>query len=430
MKEKAFFSRFQAWSACLGNLFEHYDAALFGFLSSLLASYIFPDKEPLTALILVYAMIPLGMMARPIGALLFGYIGDAYGRKPALFLTLGGMALVSGALALTKSYLHGGLLIPMAFVTGRILQNFFAAGETIGGAIYLLENTEEKKHDLLSGIYNSTTIGGILLAAAGVALLVYFDTLPQSWHYLYAFGCITALFGCFVRHKNGGGVEPIKKTGVLSFVGVFWHYRRALLWIMVTAGFSYANYSISLILINGFVPLVSPVTTEEMMKMNIPLLLLDFCALPFFGWLSSKVSREKLLLSSAMIALVCALPLFMMLKGASLMSVIAIRVALVLIGVAFAAPFHAWVIQLIPSTHRYTVISLGYALGSQLIGGPTAAFSLWLYKQTHIVSSIAWYWALLSLAATAVMIQAYRKERRSPPINSKMFLLMSRFYIF
>ena len=91
-------SRFQLWSACLGNLFEHYDTALFGFLSPFLAPLIFPEKDPMTALILTYAIIPLGMVARPIGSLVFGYIGDVYGRRHALFLTLAGMSLISGCI--------------------------------------------------------------------------------------------------------------------------------------------------------------------------------------------------------------------------------------------------------------------------------------------------------------------------------------------
>lgn len=65
-------SRWQLWNACLGNLFEHYDTALFGFLSPFLASLIFPDHDPITALILTYAIIPIGMLARPLGALVFG----------------------------------------------------------------------------------------------------------------------------------------------------------------------------------------------------------------------------------------------------------------------------------------------------------------------------------------------------------------------
>src|SRR5204862_5975364 len=95
-------SRF--WSAWLGNFFEHYDTALFGFLSPFLAPLIFPDKEPIVALILTYAIIPLGMLARPIGSLVFGYIGDVYGRKQALFLTLAGMSCVSGCIAFTPTY--------------------------------------------------------------------------------------------------------------------------------------------------------------------------------------------------------------------------------------------------------------------------------------------------------------------------------------
>src|SRR4051812_25423429 len=96
------------FSAWLGNLFEHYDTALFGFLSPFLAPLIFPKQDPLTALILTYAMIPLGMLARPIGSLFFGYIGDVYGRAVALFWTLAGMAIISLCIALTPLYAQVG----------------------------------------------------------------------------------------------------------------------------------------------------------------------------------------------------------------------------------------------------------------------------------------------------------------------------------
>lgn len=69
METQKTLSPIQLWSAYLGNLFEHYDTALFGFLSVFLAPLIFPDKEPLTALILTYGMIHLGMIIRPFGTL-------------------------------------------------------------------------------------------------------------------------------------------------------------------------------------------------------------------------------------------------------------------------------------------------------------------------------------------------------------------------
>ena len=409
---------FRMWSACLGNLFEHYDAALFGFLSCFLAPLFFPEKEPITALILIYAMIPLGMIARPIGALVFGYIGDRYGRGHALFLTLAGMAFVSGCLAICPSFVQASMIAPIVFCLGRILQNFFAAGETMGGAIYLLESTEEKSHDLLSSLYNATTIGGILLASFGVALLVSFGVIAEGWRYLYLIGCITALFGCIVRKKKIPLSQDYRarKSELADQIKILWRYRKALVWVGISSGFSYANYSVSLVLLNGFIPLVSKVSSARMMELNTLLLVLDFCTLPFFGWLASKVSREKIMLASSLVAAIGAIPLFFLLQGASLMGIVVIRTLFVLIGVAFTAPFHAWAQQMVPQAHRYSVISFAYALGSQILGGPTALISLWLFKKTGQISSVSWYWMVLAITSSVVMMAAFVTKRRNASV--------------
>src|SRR5215208_4599886 len=97
-------SNLSKWSILLGNLFEHYDNALFSLLSPFLAPLFFPGQDPLTALILTYCIIPLGMIARPIGSLFFGYIGDTRGRKEALVLTLSGMAIVTTLMGFMPTY--------------------------------------------------------------------------------------------------------------------------------------------------------------------------------------------------------------------------------------------------------------------------------------------------------------------------------------
>lgn len=405
-------SRRQLWNACLGNLFEHYDTALFGFLSPFLAPLIFPDKEPIVALILTYAIIPLGMLARPLGSLVFGYIGDVYGRKHALFLTLAGMSFVSGCIAFSPTYSQAGILAPIIFCIGRALQNFLAAGETMGGAIFLLENSSENRHDLFSSLYSASTMGGHLLASLGVFLLSYYKLTDSGWRFLYLFGCITALFGCLIR-RSPHTVQPSVKfpQTVTNLKNTLWTYRTPLVCIMITSGFASATYSIALVLMNGFIPLVSTLSKTEVMKINTYLLILDFCALPFFGWIASKVPREKLMLSASLGVVLFALPLILSLKGASLMGIIGVRIAFVIFGVAFFAPFHAWAQQLIPSTCRYAVISLGYALGTQALGSPTAALALWCFQKTGMVSSIVWYWMFLGLLSSGVIALALRKKQ-------------------
>jgi len=408
-------------SSCFGNLFEHYDTALFGLLSPFIASFIFPEKEPLTALILTYAMIPLGMIARPFGSLFFGYIGDVHGRGKALFLTLAGMGIISGAIAFSPTYTQAGILAPLIFCIGRILQNFFSSGETMGGAIFLLENTSEKKHDLLSSCYNASTIGGILLASAGVSVLSRYNMVESGWRLLYLLGSVTAIFGCLVRRKvpfiPTSEKPPIFSETLAHLFKVFWEQKKALGSIMIISGFSYATYSIALVFLNGFIPLISSLTKAQMLSLNTSLLIIDFCALPFFGFLSSKISREKMMMISSLSIILTALPLLYLLQGASLIQALGVRICFVLLGVAFSAPFHAWAQNLVPAANRYAIISLGYALGSQLLGSPTAVISLWLFKTTGNVLSVSWYWILLAFASSLVMIFSFKKSRIAETIS-------------
>lgn len=404
--------RAEVWSAHLGNLFEHYDTALFGFLSPFLSPLLFPEEEPLIALLFTYAIIPLGMLVRPLGALVFGYIGDVHGRTKALSLSLFSMAIVSGLIAITPLYAQVGLLAPVLFVLSRLMQNFLASGEMMGGAVFVLEKTEAKKHDFLSSLFGVSTIGGILLASAGVACLSHYDLIASSWRYLYVFGCVTAFFGFMIRRTLRRGSSPVSASS-FSWKKVFQRHWKALLCIMVSSGFSYATYSISLVLMNGFIPLITSWTKAEMMSLNTGLLIVDFFALPFFGWLSSKLSRKTIMLFASIGAAMTAIPFCFLLENATFIILIGIRVLFVLFGVAFSAPFHAWTQQLVPATERYAVISLGYALGSQLFGGPTAAISLWLYKQTGNIGSIAWWWTGLALSSAVVVALSQKVSQKA-----------------
>lgn len=396
-------STLSKWSMLLGNLFEHYDTALFSLLSPFLAPLFFPGQDALTALILTYGIIPLGMIARPIGSLIFGYIGDTRGRKAALMLALIGMAIITGLMGFMPTYQQVGILAPMLLSLGRILQNFFAAGEVIGGAIYLIENTPEDRKDMASSLFNASTVAGILLASIGVSVLCTLDMVYEYWRLLYFLGCSTALFAAFLRIKSPITPSLLSSTPVSSIqfvLKICWDNRNALIAIAMASGFSYATYTLALVMMNGFIPLITSISKTEMMHLNTILLIVDFLLLPFFGIIACRFSREKMMFLSGILAVVTGFPLFFFLQGAALLTVILIRLCLVIIGVWFSAPFHSWSQNLVPSTHRYTVVSFAYAIGSQVLGGPTAAISLWLFQKTDWVFSGAWYWMILGLLSS------------------------------
>src|SRR3990167_5670084 len=138
----------------IGNALDHYDQALFALLAPFIASLFFDKQDPVTALILTYGMLPLGLLSRPLGSLFFGWIGDRFGRRQALSYSLFGMALVTLSIGCLPTSSQIGIWAPILLGCGRLIQNFFTAGETIGGAIFVLEQTPESQRSLASSFYD------------------------------------------------------------------------------------------------------------------------------------------------------------------------------------------------------------------------------------------------------------------------------------
>src|SRR5690606_12627572 len=121
---------------------EYYDMSLYGLMAPLLISIFLPGVDKLDALILTFVMTPISIIVRPIGAVVIGRIGDIYGRKRALLISIGGMAAVTGMIGALPDYQSIGYLAPISFVIFRSLQGFFLAGEYNGAAIFSLEHSD------------------------------------------------------------------------------------------------------------------------------------------------------------------------------------------------------------------------------------------------------------------------------------------------
>lgn len=396
-------------STFLGNIFEHYDTALFAMLSPFLAPLFFPDQSPTVALILIYGMMPLGMLAKPIGSLLFGYLGDIFGRETALFWSFSGTAAVTASIAFLPTHSSIGFMAPLLLSIGKMMQVFFSAGESSGGGIYLLEHTNKSNEDVVSSFYGASTILGVLIASAAVSLLSYMNWMEMGWRVLYLIGSAVAIFGWFLRKQQLKTPMPTTTSPRPTFtehIKSCWQQRQMLLPIILASAFTYTTWSISLILMNGFIPLITNVTRAEMMQLNTFLLLIDCLSSPLFGLLAQRYSRERMMFLATLCATTTGLPLIHLLDGATFMTVVVIRLILVLTGVWFSSTYYSWCQNLIPLKQRYTTISFGYAIGSQLIGSPAAAISLWLYHQTGIPAIAGLYWVVLAFTTSIVMYTA------------------------
>lgn len=399
-------------SAMVGNFLEHYDNALFGLLAPFIAPLFFKGTDPVTALVLTYCILPLGLITRPFGSIFFGWIGDRIGRKYALFYSLSGTALVTMSMGLLPTYQEIGSHAPLFLAFGKMLQSFFVAGESSGGAIFILEHTPQKKRSFVSSCYDASSIGGILFASALITLFSTLGWLDQYWRLLFFAGGVTALFGLLLRWKTEDGPEFLheKKTLPERIWPLLKEQKRTLLAIILVSGFSYTLYSLAFTLMTGYIPLITSATRTEIAKTNTLLLIIDFLLLPCFGYLASKFGKRRIMIAAAITSALTAIPLFSLLDQAQAGVIIAVRIIIVLCGVAFSAPYHAWALEQLPPRHRYRILSLGNALGSQLIGMPASAICLWLYQL------LGWSWSpglylLITGSAASLALVSFSKSK-------------------
>ena len=263
----------------------------------------------------------------------------------------------------------------------------------MGGAVFLLEHTPEKTHDVWSSLYGASAMGGHLLAALGVFCIHYFGYTENGWRFLYILGCITALFGCQLRTSLH--LSPASQKQNLPETAPFSDYVSAFFPLFLCSGFAKATYGAAVVVMQGLLPILSALSATEVAMMNTYLLCLDFILFPLFGWTATVLSRERQMFFATVGIVVLAGPLFHLLSGASFWTVFAIRTIFISLGVAFCAPFYAWAQQLVPPGYRYRFLSVGESIGNQLLGGPTAACALWCFHTTGSSVSAAWYWIAL-----------------------------------
>lgn len=403
------------FTGIIGNIFEHYDTALFGLLAPFIAPLFFYQEDPITALILTYAILPLGILMRPLGSLFFGYIGDNFGRKQALFCSLSGMAFVTICMGFLPTFTEVGIWAPVLLATARMCQNFFAAGEYIGGAVFVIEHTEKTKRSLMSSLYDASSIIGILFASSLVAFFGTFSSIEENWRYFFWGGGFTGIIGVILRLKAQESAEFLAVESHLkkSLKNVILMHSKTLIAIIFASGFSYTTYSLAFILMNGYTPLITNLSKVEVMTINTFLLVLDMILLPIFGYIAIKTSKTFVMLCGTIGSILFALPLFILMNNSSIEVVIFVRVVIVTLGVAFAAPYHAWAVEQVTPQYRYTILGLGSAIGSLLIGAPASAICLWLYKTTSWNAAPAIYLMFVGILATTAVYLSRKKASKT-----------------
>src|SRR4051812_39486391 len=172
--------RLVIFASTLGTVFEWYDFFIYGTLAAVIGKVFFPASSETAQFLLALASFGVGFGVRPIGAILFGYLGDRLGRKYTFLVTITLMGLATAAVGLVPGYASIGMAAPIVLVLLRVLQGLALGGEYGGAAIYVAEHAPRGKRGFYTSFIQAGVIGGFLLSVAVVLVANWFVD-PAAW---------------------------------------------------------------------------------------------------------------------------------------------------------------------------------------------------------------------------------------------------------
>ncbi|MDQ8728519.1 MFS transporter [Bradyrhizobium sp. LHD-71] len=379
-------SRKAIWAASIGNLLEWYDFGVYAYLATLIAAKFFPNTDATASLLAAFAAYGVGFLARPLGGIVIGRLGDTRGRKAALVLTIFMMAFGTVGIGVLPSYDSIGIWAPILLVLLRIIQGIAAGGEWGTSTAFIVEWAPPARRGLFGSFQQVSTAGGSLLGSATAAVLtsLFSDAamLEWGWRVPFLLGAVLLIVGVYMRwnvdetpsyeaSREAAADAPVVSgfpLGALAFgFTIFWTvaYYTLLAWMP------------------SFTQRFAGLTPSEALWSNTIGLVAMVIAIPVWGALSDRVGRRPLLMASALGIGILAWPLFsLMAQGGGFALVLPIQILFGVLLALYSGPGPAAISEIFPTHLRSTWMSVGYTLAVAVFGGFAPFIATWLIRET------------------------------------------------
>jgi MFS transporter, MHS family, proline/betaine transporter len=411
-------------AAAVGNALEFYDFTVYAFFALIIGKLFFPVNDPIGQLLLAVASFGVGFFTRPVGGLLIGMYADRAGRKKAMLLTLGLMALGTAMIAVAPTYAQAGIVAPVILVSARLIQGFSAGGEVGASTTLLLEQAPSNRRGFYAAWqFASQGLSALAGALTGVALSATLTSAQlESWGWRVPFVIGTAIVpvGWWLRrtmeetpptqthHANKAPKIPL-------FTVLREHSRAVLTGLGLTIGGTSAHFIIVFYLsIYGVKTLGLPGWTS-MLSGCVSGAILFFLA-PLGGYMSDRIGRRKVLQITRILLMLVFYPAFALLnRSPTPGTLLAVVMLLSIVHSINCGPMGAMLGELFPRPVRATGAAIVYSLGVAIFGGFAQFFVTLLIGLTKSVMAPAWY--VLGCGALSVIAVVFMRERSQDALD-------------
>lgn len=403
----------------IGNFMEWFDFAIYGYFTAIIGAQFFPAGDATAATLSGLAVFAVGFISRPVGALFLGPIGDRFGRRTVLIITVLGMGIITTLIGLTPSYDTIGIAAPIIVVILRLVQGMMVGGEWTSAAAYIGESAPKAKRALFASIVTATAglafLVGTLTAALLTAVMDEASLASWGWRIPFVFSLVMAIVAVYIRQKleDTPVYQELERKRETNSIEVTSAGEKARAFIMTLAFSGIFGVSLYYFVTYANNHLTGPVGMER-----LPALLATGAAMivyvvfnPVVGAWSDRIGRRPVLLTGVIGLIVWSLPAFLLLNtGNPFLAFISLVIFSFFVACC-AVMNNVLLVEVFPASVRSTGSAIGYNLAYALLAGPGPLVAAALVASTGLLISPAFYVIAVAIVALLVLAPLLKETR-------------------
>lgn len=375
---------------------------------------------------MTFTVFALSFLARPVGGILFGWIGDCYGRQRALIISLAVMAISTFLIACLPTYNSIGIVSPILLCIFRICQGLSAGGEHTGSAVYLAEHAPLKRRALWVSTVPTSAAFGVLISSAVSLLIVNSFTQDQLLMWGWRLGYWVGTFLCFISillritlpetpHFQKIKIEKSSKKYSFSILIKETDSRKNLFMVIMLASSWGICYQILFIWMPTYLTQIKHFSNNIALQINSLFIFCFACLILVVGYCADFLNRLFILRISCIAMITLAYPLFTMLDSGFLWKVYVAMGIFIFIFSLYLPIAFIIMLETFDTEIRYTGLSFGFNTGLAIFGGTCPLIVTWLIEITKNNASPAFY--IMLSAACAGLTSLYIVKKKDKPLS-------------
>lgn len=398
-----------------GNVMEWYDFSVYGYFARTIGNLYFPTEDPGASLLAAFAVFAVGFLMRPLGAVLFGYIGDRVGRGPALLWSVVAMAIPTFIIGILPTYAEIGIAASLLMLLCRILQGLAVGGEYTSSAVFLAETAHPDKRGAATAWAPFGAVAGILLGSAvGAGILNAMpleEVVAWGWRIPFVFGVVVGAVGFMLRRRMPFD-QPAAKEGFPLWRAVREHPVQMLQVISISLVNAVTFYLIFVYIIT-WLKLAADIGARTALLINSANMAILMGVILVVSRLSDRIGRKPILVGASLGLLLFAWPLFALMQTGDVYSAFLGQLGLTLLIGSFGAVNPIAICEIFPRNVRCSAVSAAYNITVGIAGGTAPAVATWLIGATGSPNVPAIYIMVTAVISALAAMSVHERSRQA-----------------